>query len=140
MPKPLPVERGTRARELIASALRTLEVEAAGLTTLASAIQDSIGREFVSAVEMIASGFEATIATVDLKKLPAEFAGRKFDAQLLTDLPDGVDRCGENGEFHTCVVAGPIFVRRMAVVTGERVERDGYAYCDLVIEKEKTSS
>ena len=63
MPKPLPVERGTRARELIASALRTLEVEAAGLTTLASAIQDSIGRDFVSAVEMIASAQGRLIVT-----------------------------------------------------------------------------
>jgi uncharacterized protein (TIGR00290 family) len=85
------------------------------------------------AQQMIASGFEATIATVDLKKLPAEFAGRKFDAQLLADLPDGVDPCGENGEFHSCVVAGPIFSRRLAVTPGERVERDGYAYCDLVM-------
>jgi uncharacterized protein (TIGR00290 family) len=85
--------------------------------------------------DMIASGFEAYIATVDLKKLPAEFAGRKFDVQLLADLPDGVDRCGENGEFHTCVVAGPIFSRRIPVMAGERVERDGYAYCDLVLEE-----
>ncbi len=83
---------------------------------------------------MISSGFEAYLATVDLKKLPAEFAGRKFDAQLLADFPDGIDPCGENGEFHTCVVAGPIFTRRIPVVTGERVERDGYAYCDLVME------
>jgi uncharacterized protein (TIGR00290 family) len=84
--------------------------------------------------QMIASGLEATIATVDLKKLPADFAGRKFDAQLLADLPGGVDPCGENGEFHTCVVAGPIFSRRLAVTPGQRVERDGYAYCDLVLE------
>ncbi len=83
---------------------------------------------------MIESGLEAYLATVDLKKLPAEFAGRKFDAALLADLPDGIDPCGENGEFHTCVVAGPIFSRRLPVVTGERVERDGYAYCDLVLE------
>jgi uncharacterized protein (TIGR00290 family) len=82
---------------------------------------------------MIESGLEAYLATVDLKKLPAEFAGRKFDAALIADLPGGVDPCGENGEFHTCVVAGPIFSRRLPVVTGERVERDGYAYCDLVI-------
>ena len=68
------------------------------------------------AQQMIASGFEAYIATVDLKKLPADFAGRKFDAQLLADLPDGVDPCGENGEFHSCVVAGPIFSRRLAVI------------------------
>jgi uncharacterized protein (TIGR00290 family) len=83
---------------------------------------------------MIASGLEAYVATVDIKKLPAEFAGRKFDAQLLADLPDGTDPCGENGEFHTCVVAGPMFSHRLAVTTGERVTRDGYAYCDLVME------
>jgi uncharacterized protein (TIGR00290 family) len=82
---------------------------------------------------MIESGMEAYLATVDLKKLPAEFTGRKFDAQLLADLPDDVDPCGENGEFHTCVVAGPMFSRPLAVAVGERIERDGYAYCDLVI-------
>jgi uncharacterized protein (TIGR00290 family) len=82
---------------------------------------------------MIASGFETYLATVDLKKLPAEFAGRKFDSGLLADFPDGIDPCGENGEFHTCVVAGPIFKRRLSVVTGECVERDGYAYCDLIL-------
>jgi diphthamide synthase (EF-2-diphthine--ammonia ligase) len=82
---------------------------------------------------MIESGMQAWLATVDLKKLPAEFAGRKFDLQLLADLPDGVDPCGENGEFHSCVVAGPMFSRQLAVTPGERVERDGYAYCDLVM-------
>jgi uncharacterized protein (TIGR00290 family) len=82
---------------------------------------------------MIDSGMEAYLATVDLKRLPAEFAGRKFDSKLLADLPDGVDPCGENGEFHTCVVAGPIFSRRLPVTIGERVERDGYAYSDLVM-------
>jgi uncharacterized protein (TIGR00290 family) len=82
---------------------------------------------------MIASGMEAWLATVDLKKLPASFAGRKFDRQLLADLPGGVDPCGENGEFHTCVVAGPMFAGPLPVTTGERVERDGYAYCDLVM-------
>ena len=82
---------------------------------------------------MIESGMEAYLATVDLKKLPAEFSGRKFDLRLLADLPDGVDPCGENGEFHTCVVAGPIFSRALAVAAGERVQRDGYAYCDLIM-------
>jgi len=88
---------------------------------------------------MIASGLEAWLATVDLKHLPAEFAGRKFDLSLLADLPEGIDPCGENGEFHTCVVAGPIFSRRLPVATGERVERDGYAYCDLVLEQNPSS-
>jgi uncharacterized protein (TIGR00290 family) len=76
---------------------------------------------------MIASGMETYLSTVDLKKLPAEFAGRKFDSRLLADLPEGVDPCGENGEFHTCVVAGQMFARSLAVTVGERVERDGYA-------------
>lgn len=83
--------------------------------------------------DMIESGLETFIATVDLKKLPAGFAGRRFDAQLLADLPASVDPCGENGEFHTCVVGGPMFSRTLPVVTGERVERDGYAYCDLLL-------
>jgi uncharacterized protein (TIGR00290 family) len=83
---------------------------------------------------MMASGLEAYLATVDLKKLLAEFAGRKFDERLLTDLPPGIDPCGENGEFHTCVVAGPMFSHPLRVKPGARVERDGYAYCDLVLE------
>jgi len=81
---------------------------------------------------MMASGLEAYLATVDMKKLPAQFAGRKFDAQLLADFPDGIDPCGENGEFHTCVVAGPMFSRPLAVTPGGRLERDGFGYCDLV--------
>lgn len=91
-------------------------------------------RTGILARDMIASGLETYLATVDLKKLPAEFAGRKFDAQLLADLPEGVDPCGENGEFHTCVVAGPMFSRALSVRTGERVIRDGFAYCDLTLE------
>jgi diphthamide synthase (EF-2-diphthine--ammonia ligase) len=77
------------------------------------------------------SGIEAYVSTVDLGKLPVEFAGRKFDLQLLGDLPAGIDPCGENGEFHTCVAAGPIFSGALALIAGERVQRDGYAYCDL---------
>jgi uncharacterized protein (TIGR00290 family) len=82
---------------------------------------------------MMASGLTAYLATVDLKKLSADFAGRKFDDKLIADLPDSVDPCGENGEFHTCVVAGPMFSHALTVTPGERVVRDGYAYCDLVL-------
>jgi uncharacterized protein (TIGR00290 family) len=85
------------------------------------------------AQDMISRGLEAYLSTVDLKKLPAEFAGRRFDLQLLADLPGGVDPCGENGEFHTCVAAGPMFAHSLELTAGERVERDGYAYCDLVL-------
>jgi uncharacterized protein (TIGR00290 family) len=81
---------------------------------------------------MIAGGLETWLATVDLKRLPARFAGRRFDAALLDDLPETVDPCGENGEFHSCVVAGPMFTRRIATRIGETVERDGFAYADIV--------
>jgi len=80
---------------------------------------------------MIESGIEAYVSTVDLGKLPVEFAGRKFDLRLLADLPVGIDPCGENGEFHTCVIAGPIFSGALSLIAGECVQRDGYAYCDL---------
>ena len=84
------------------------------------------------AKQMISDCVEAYIATVDLKKLPGSFAGRRFDRQLLRDLPPGVDPCGENGEFHTFVAAGPMMKGRIAVTVGETVERDGYAYADLL--------
>jgi diphthamide synthase (EF-2-diphthine--ammonia ligase) len=83
--------------------------------------------------DMIAGGVEAYLATVDLKKLPASFAGRRFDSRLLADLPAGVDPCGENGEFHTFVAAGPMMRGCVGVKVGETVERDGYAYADLVM-------
>lgn len=86
--------------------------------------------------DMIASGMETFLATVDLAKLPASFAGRRFDAALLADLPEGVDPCGENGEFHTCVAAGPMFSRPLPVKPVDVVTRDGYAYCDLILSNE----
>lgn len=82
--------------------------------------------------DMIAGGVEAHLAVVDLKKLDASFAGRRFDDALLADLPDSIDPCGENGEFHTFVAAGPMLRRRIAVTKGETVERDGFAFADLV--------
>ena len=82
--------------------------------------------------EMIAGGVEAYLAVVDLSKLDASFAGRQFDEVLLADLPEGVDPCGENGEFHTFVAAGPMLGRRIAVTKGAVVERDGFAFADLV--------
>ena len=82
--------------------------------------------------EMIAAGVETYLVCVDPKQLPKSFAGRRFDAALLADLPAGVDPCGEKGEFHSCVVAGPMFSRRIDVTVGATVERDGFAYTDLV--------
>jgi diphthamide synthase (EF-2-diphthine--ammonia ligase) len=82
--------------------------------------------------EMIAAGVEAHLAVVDLKKLPAGFAGRRFDAALLGDLPGSIDPCGENGEFHSFVSAGPMLSRKIPVSVGETVEREGFAFADLV--------
>lgn len=81
--------------------------------------------------EMIGAGLKAKLVCVDPKKLAPEFVGREFDEQLLADLPAGVDPCGENGEFHTCVYAGPMLKREIPVLAGERVERDGFWYCDV---------
>ena len=81
---------------------------------------------------MIDAGVEAHLATVDLAKLPASFAGRCFDDGLLADLPAAADPCGENGEFHSFVAAGPMFTHPVAVAVGETVDRDGFAYTDLL--------
>jgi len=82
--------------------------------------------------EMIASGMQAHLAVVDLKKLPAALAGRRFDSGLLDELPAGADPCGENGEFHSFVSAGPMLKGKIAVQVGETVERDGFAFADLL--------
>jgi uncharacterized protein (TIGR00290 family) len=81
---------------------------------------------------MIASGLEARLVSIERAKLDLSFAGRRFDQALLADLPAGIDPCGENGEFHTCVIAGPMFSHRIKVASGDVVERDGFAYCDLL--------
>ncbi|HXX25381.1 MAG TPA: ATP-binding protein [Pseudolabrys sp.] len=82
--------------------------------------------------DMIAAGVEANLSTVDLKKLPVSFAGRRFDSALLEDLPAEADPCGENGEFHSFVSAGPMLKGKIAVKAGETVERDGFAFADLL--------
>jgi uncharacterized protein (TIGR00290 family) len=84
------------------------------------------------AEQFIKAGFEATLVCVDPKQLDASFCGRAFDADLLRDLPAGVDPCGENGEFHTFVSAGPIFSAPVPIEHGETVERDGFVFHDLL--------
>jgi uncharacterized protein (TIGR00290 family) len=80
---------------------------------------------------MVASGLRAKITCVDPKVLAAEFAGRDFDAQLLADLPPGIDPCGENGEFHSFVYDGPGFRQPLAVTVVETLERDGFVFADV---------
>jgi uncharacterized protein (TIGR00290 family) len=82
--------------------------------------------------DMIAAGLRATITCVDPRQLDRSFAGRDFDEQLLADLPVSVDPCGERGEFHTFVTAGPMLTHGVAVVRGQVVERDGFVFADLL--------
>jgi len=84
------------------------------------------------AEEMIAGGLRATLCCVDTQQLDGEFSGAPFDARLLAALPAGVDPCGEHGEFHTCVHAGPMFGAPLALQSAERLLRDGrFAYTEL---------
>lgn len=78
-------------------------------------------------------GFKAVITCVDSKVLAKEFVGRLFDEQLLAELPSNVDSCGENGEFHSFVVDGPIFREKVSYGLGDIVLRDNrYFFCDLI--------
>ena len=84
------------------------------------------------ASEMVTAGLKAKITCVDPRVLPAEFAGRDFDAQFLKDLPGTVDPCGENGEFHSFVYQAPGFRHPIDVAVGEKVERDGFVFADVI--------
>jgi len=84
------------------------------------------------AEEMLSAGLDAYVSSVDLQKLPSRFAGRKWSRELLAELPEDCDPCGENGEIHTVTVGGPMFPRTVPVTVGEIVERDGFAYADIV--------
>jgi uncharacterized protein (TIGR00290 family) len=84
------------------------------------------------AARFVEAGFEATICCLDPQRLDPSFAGRRFDRSLLADLPASVDPCGENGEFHTFVHAGPIFAAPIAVEVGEMQTREGFVFTDLL--------
>jgi uncharacterized protein (TIGR00290 family) len=82
--------------------------------------------------DMIAGGLKARLTCVDPKQLSSSFAGRDFDEQLLEDLPESVDRCGERGEFHSFAYAGPMFAKPIAITSGEIVTRDGFVFADVL--------
>jgi uncharacterized protein (TIGR00290 family) len=84
------------------------------------------------ASEMVDAGLRATLTCVDPRRLDRSFAGRMFDAGLLEAFPAGVDPCGENGEFHTFVSAGPMLRFPLEVAVGEVVEREGFVFADVV--------
>jgi len=83
--------------------------------------------------EMIASGLVAHLVCVDPRRLGREFAGRLFDRKLLEELPPDVDPCGENGEFHTVVSAGPMFAAPVPVSIAAVLERDGFVFVDVSV-------
>ncbi len=84
------------------------------------------------AEEMIACGTRAKLTCVDTGKLDRSFAGREFDGELLSALPEGVDPCGERGEFHSFVYSGPMLNGIVPVSVGERIVRDQFVFADLV--------
>jgi uncharacterized protein (TIGR00290 family) len=84
------------------------------------------------AQEMIASGLRTKLACIDTKQISGDFAGREFDAQLLSELPASADPCGENGEFHSFVYAGPMFANPVPVKVGEIVTREQFTYADMI--------
>jgi len=84
------------------------------------------------ASRMVDAGVRAVLTCVDPRKLDPSFAGRQFDAQLLADLPNEVDPCGENGEFHTFAWRGPMFRAPIEVERGAVVQRDGFIFADLI--------
>jgi uncharacterized protein (TIGR00290 family) len=112
-------------------AYRVKQLEGSGLEPLFPIWHEPTGP---LARRMIDAGLQAVITCIDPKKLPRSFAGRRFDHALLDELPQGVDPCGENGEFHTCVLAGPMFREPLHAAVGETVERDGFVFVDLLLD------
>jgi diphthamide synthase (EF-2-diphthine--ammonia ligase) len=82
---------------------------------------------------MIRCGLRAVVTCVDRRVLPAEYAGRWYDDVFLEDLPPGVDPCGENGEFHTLVTAGPMLTQPIAVQVGGQVCRGDFVFADVLL-------
>jgi uncharacterized protein (TIGR00290 family) len=90
------------------------------------------GRETHALVrEMLDGGLRARITCVDPRKLPESFAGRELDASLLAELPPGTDPCAENGEFHTCAYAGPIFAEPITLVPGVVEQHGDFVFADF---------
>jgi uncharacterized protein (TIGR00290 family) len=84
--------------------------------------------------EMIAGGLVAHVTCLNPAVMPRTLAGARFDEAFLAALPPDADPCAEKGEFHTCVTAGPMFGRPIAVRVGETVEREGFVFTDLIPE------
>jgi len=117
-------------------AYREKQLQGTGITPLFPLWNEPTG---ALARAMIAGGLEAMLTCVDPTRLAPEFCGRRFDAALLAALPEGVDPCGEHGEFHSFAYAGPMFGAPIAVETGVTVARDGFVFTDLQKSKKSGS-
>lgn len=85
-------------------------------------------------------GFKSRICCVSEKYLGQDALGRDVDTEFVQSLPEGVDPCGENGEFHSFAYAGPIFREPLHIEMGECVYRDGFWFCDLVNAQSETAA
>ncbi len=84
---------------------------------------------------MIDAGLRAVLTCVDPKQLPERYVGREYNSELLSELPDGVDPCGERGEFHSFCFAGPMFSRAIDIRVGEVLTRDGFCFADVTADR-----
>lgn len=87
------------------------------------------------ALDIVESGTQAIVTCVDPQQMPSDFAGREYNATFLADLPASVDPCGENGEFHTFVFAGPMLPKPINISVGETIGRDGFIFTDVLCDQ-----
>lgn len=92
------------------------------------------------AYEMISSGVRAILMTIDPRKLSPSYAGRNYDKELIDNLPENIDPCGEFGEFHTLCVDGPAFSYPIPVTVKECIERDNFVYTEIVLDPDSNGS
>ncbi len=83
--------------------------------------------------DFIATGFEAVIVSTQANVLGKEWIGRRIDAAFLDDISKlpAIDPCGENGEYHSYVLNGPLFTKRIMLEEVEKIERGGYYFLDI---------
>lgn len=90
--------------------------------------------------EMINGGLKAVVTCIDPKQLDAQYVGKIFNHDFIKSLPDRIDPCGENGEFHSFVFEGPMLKNSIKIKVGEIVERDGFVFSDVTIQKQNINT
>lgn len=82
--------------------------------------------------QMVSNGLRAVITCINADQFSQEYAGREYNESFLEDIPEGIDPCGENGEFHSFAFDGPMFQYPIKVIPGETVHRDAAYFTDLL--------